>query len=71
MVHIDIKTVLQILQDELNMQKACANMVPENLCHELKDARIHIGIGLLERFAAETNVLENITTCDKAWIFLA
>jgi hypothetical protein len=50
--------------DRLNMKKVCAK-IPKNLTQEQKDNRKNIGSDILKRITEQSDVLENVTTCDE------
>ncbi|KAJ8943503.1 hypothetical protein NQ318_016283 [Aromia moschata] len=67
-VNADKETVRKILHDELNMKKVCAKLVPKNLTPDQK-LRQQICSDFLERLDEESELMENIITCDETWIY--
>jgi len=64
-VNLDRKIVRQILREELNMRKFCAQMVPKLLSDEQKDRRKELCLDLLHRIENEPDLLNSIITCDE------
>jgi ABC-type xylose transport system substrate-binding protein len=69
MVSVDKEMVRQILQDQLNMRKICAKIVPKNLTQEQKDNKKNTCSDIMEQITEQPDVLENVITCDETRIF--
>ena len=67
--NLDKETVRQILHENLGMRKVCAKMVPKLLTPEQKEHRMRICADTLENIENDPNLLQNVITCDKTWIF--
>lgn len=59
----------QILHDELNMTKVCAEIVPKNLTREQKDNRMNLCSDIMERLSGQPGLVTRIIACDETWIF--
>jgi len=68
-VNLDRESVPQILREELNMRKVCANMVPKVLSFEQKECCKELCLDLLQHTENEPDLLNSIITCDETWIF--
>ena len=69
LVNIDKETVWQILHENLQMKKVCAEMVPKLLTSEQKKTGLNICVDILENIENDPKCLENVITCDESWFF--
>ncbi|KAJ8943718.1 hypothetical protein NQ318_012485 [Aromia moschata] len=68
-VNADKETVRKNLHDKLNMKKVCAKFVPKTFTPDQKLVRQQICSDFLERLDEDSELMENIITCDETWIF--
>ena len=61
-------TVNQILTQDLDTRKVCAQMVPKNLTTEQKAIRRDVCLDLLDRFEREPLFFNRVITGDESWI---
>jgi hypothetical protein len=66
---LSVRMITDMVQNDLNMTKVCAKMVPKNLTQEQKDARQRICSDTLERLNDRPDFPEKVITCDETWIF--
>ena len=64
-VNINRETVGKILIEDLDMRKACAKMVPQELAEKQKQRRVTIRQELLER---RDDILGRVITGDETWV---
>ncbi len=68
-VNADKETVRKILHDESNMKKVCVKLVPKHLTSDQKLVHQQTCSDFLKRLDEESELMKNIITCDKTWIF--
>ncbi|GFX58090.1 putative mariner transposase [Trichonephila clavipes] len=68
-VNIDKECVRQILHDNLNMQKVCAEMVPKILTFEQQATRKNVCTDILDAIKNDPNLLEKVIKCDESLFF--
>ena len=65
-MNIDRETVRKILNEDLDMRKVCAKIVPKELTKEKKQRRVTICQDLLER---QDDILGHVITGDETWVY--
>lgn len=69
MLNTNKEIIKQILHDELNMTKVCAEIVPKNLTREQKDNRMNVCSEIMKRLRGQPGLLTRIIAWDETWIF--
>lgn len=68
--NITTETIRQMLDDNLNMRKICAKMVPEVLTQEQKQMRKSIWEDLLSRIQSDNrDWMNRVVTKDETWVW--
>ena len=65
-VNIDRETVREILTEDLDVRKVCAETVPKELTKEQKQTRVTICQDVLER---QDDILGRAITGDETWVY--
>ena len=63
------ESVRQILDDDLDMKKVCAKVVPKIFTREQKEHRVNCCADTLENIENDPDFFLKVITCDKTWIF--
>jgi len=69
LIKIDKETVQQILHNNFKLKKVCSKMVPRLLTPEQKEIRMNICADILQNIENDSNLLENVITCDESFFF--
>ena len=62
-------TVRMIAEENLEMRKVCAKMVPKLLAEDQKQQRVTVCQDIIEHLEDDPNLLGRVITGDESWIF--